>query len=90
MVPTLLPACGGTALDPCLWVESDHLAFGLSSIWPAASSLQWLCGVGLELHYCLCPGMSQEATKARVVLQRRLMLLFYVGIVHTNLYNCIS
>ena len=24
------------------------------------------------------------------VLQRKLMLLFCVGIVHTNLYNCIS
>ena len=32
------------SLDPCLWVESDHPAFGppasLSSIWPAAPSLQ--------------------------------------------------
>ena len=26
----------------------------------------------------------------RAVLQRKLMLLFFVGIVHTNLYNCIS
>ena len=26
----------------------------------------------------------------RAVLQRKLMLLFYVGIVRTNLYNCIS
>ena len=26
----------------------------------------------------------------RAVLQHKLMLLFWVGIVHTNLYNCIS
>ena len=26
----------------------------------------------------------------RVVLQHKLILLFCVGIVHTNLYNCIS
>ena len=51
-------------------------------------NLSSLCGVGLELHHAL----TQVCRKMRLKggLECKLMLLFCVAIVHTNLYNCVS
>ena len=55
----------------------------------------WL-GKSLQLVHILLFGMlwlsaiSMFVKIMLAVLQHKLMLLFCVGIVHTNLYNCIS
>ena len=46
------------------------------------------CDVGVEYHHCLYPCMSEKRLKGG--LGHQLMLLFCVGIVHTDLYNWIS
>ena len=45
-----------------------------------------LCGVGLELHHCF----TKVCRKMRLRGGLECKLMFYVGIVHINLYNCIA
>ena len=70
----------------------DWMPFLASSV-PNSSKYCILAGtqlIGLYKFVCIILWCGPRIASLKDCLQRKLVLLFCVGIVHTNLYNCIS